>query len=370
MLLAENIMPIEVENAIKCYPGVSQCTVVGVPNLLWGQEVFAWVILNDGYERGSFVASEIIRHTGRHLADYKVPTYVEFTETIEMAPSGKILKAAMQKRAISLIEEREAAKTSPPKSVLHPSKRPVGLQKSEQALYFKQTVCSILNNELDLHIQDDDDSLMAEGLNSRGAVMLRNALSDRFGMELPGTVVFDYPSVSSISGFVFHYWLHQHTSLVEQDYAPEFLAKRAKGIAPSLRDLSRSVSIASSISCRTPRAFEGDSEEGSPMGRDTVRTLPCARSDGQDLQIVYSVDAVQFGAVLKDVDVFDAKRFGISANEATSIDPQQRMLLEGTHETLGADFRRSSGASCDVHRGDKTLVQRGFRTQTSVYVLI
>lgn len=35
-----------------------------------------------------------------------------------------------------------------------------------------------------------------------GAVELRNALTSRFGVELPATATFDYPSVAALSGFI------------------------------------------------------------------------------------------------------------------------------------------------------------------------
>jgi hypothetical protein len=44
--------------------------------------------------------------------------------------------------------------------------------------------------------------LMEAGLDSIGLVELRNIVSTKFGVELPATVAFDYPSVDALARFV------------------------------------------------------------------------------------------------------------------------------------------------------------------------
>jgi acyl carrier protein len=47
-----------------------------------------------------------------------------------------------------------------------------------------------------------DQPLMAAGLDSLGAVELRNALERKLAVALPPTLVFDYPSMEALSGYL------------------------------------------------------------------------------------------------------------------------------------------------------------------------
>lgn len=47
-----------------------------------------------------------------------------------------------------------------------------------------------------------EQPLMEAGLDSLGAVELRNALSEAFQLQLPATAIFDYPTVAALAHFI------------------------------------------------------------------------------------------------------------------------------------------------------------------------
>lgn len=47
-----------------------------------------------------------------------------------------------------------------------------------------------------------EQPLMEAGLDSLGAVELKNALEVKLGKQLPSTMIFDYPTASSLASFL------------------------------------------------------------------------------------------------------------------------------------------------------------------------
>lgn len=89
------VWPTEVESYLYKHPAIQQACVVGVPDPRRGENVKAFVILNEGYE-GKVSEDEIIEWSKHHMAAYKYPRMVEFREVFPMTSSGKILWRTLQ----------------------------------------------------------------------------------------------------------------------------------------------------------------------------------------------------------------------------------------------------------------------------------
>ncbi|WP_030559034.1 acyl-CoA synthetase [Streptomyces aureocirculatus] len=83
----EKVYPEEVEQALKSHPDVYDALVAGVPDERWGNRVAAVVQLRDG--AGTVDLSALQTHCRSHLAGYKIPRAVVFTDHIQRSPSGK-----------------------------------------------------------------------------------------------------------------------------------------------------------------------------------------------------------------------------------------------------------------------------------------
>ena len=86
----EKVYPEEVEETLKLHPAVLDCNVVGQPDDRWGQAVTAVVSLVDD-PAGASTPSErdLITHAKEHLAGYKCPKRVVFTDAVQRGPNGK-----------------------------------------------------------------------------------------------------------------------------------------------------------------------------------------------------------------------------------------------------------------------------------------
>ena len=103
----ENISPREVEEFLYTHPDVRDVQVVGVPDLRYGEELCAWVILRDGAP--GLTADAVREFAGGKLASYKIPRYVLVVDEFPMTVTGKVRKVEMRERSVELLDLGEAA---------------------------------------------------------------------------------------------------------------------------------------------------------------------------------------------------------------------------------------------------------------------
>ncbi len=123
----ENIYPREIEEFLFTHPAIEQASVVGVPDVKYGEELCAWIKLKQGFAGVILPAGEITLAPGEHasgqpalapgfaggssssddhtitdqqirdycrgkLAHFKVPKYIRFVDAYPQTVTGKIQK--------------------------------------------------------------------------------------------------------------------------------------------------------------------------------------------------------------------------------------------------------------------------------------
>ena len=86
---AENIYPIEVEQAIAALPGVVEVGVIGVPDEQWGETVAAFVVVEPD---SGLDAARVVAHCREQLASYKKPRHVRFVDSLPRGTTSKVDK--------------------------------------------------------------------------------------------------------------------------------------------------------------------------------------------------------------------------------------------------------------------------------------
>ena len=96
----ENIYPREIEEYLLRHPSVKDVSVFGVPDSKYGEQVAAWIQVNDGDQ---LIEDNIREFCDGQIAHYKVPHYVRFVEEFPMTVTGKIQKFVMRDKMMEEI---------------------------------------------------------------------------------------------------------------------------------------------------------------------------------------------------------------------------------------------------------------------------
>ncbi|MEU6229194.1 SDR family NAD(P)-dependent oxidoreductase [Streptomyces sp. NPDC047042] len=191
-----------------------------------------------------------------------------------------------------------------------------------------------------------DEAFRSMGVDSAGALRIRNRLCEVTGLRLPPTVLFDHPTPRAVAEQVIRILLGDTT-----EPAP---------VTVPTADPQEPVAIVG-MACRYPGGVASPEDLWRLVSDevDAISEFPDNR--GWDLDKLYDPDPDQpgtsytrHGGFLHDADQFDPGFFGMSPREATATDPQQRLLLETAWETF-----ENAGLDPTALKGSRTGVFAG-----------
>ncbi|MGE0718069.1 MAG: class I adenylate-forming enzyme family protein [Alphaproteobacteria bacterium] len=92
---SENISAVEVESVLRGVPGVVEAAVLPVPDEVRGEEVKAYLMVEEGRTPAEVPPEAVLAHCAGNLARYKIPRYLEYVTEFPRTPGGKIRKVEL-----------------------------------------------------------------------------------------------------------------------------------------------------------------------------------------------------------------------------------------------------------------------------------
>ncbi len=315
----KKVDPVEIEEILLSCDGIEDCAVAGIEGAD-GERVTAFLCAGEGVTVSDGAVREQLAAV---LSPHKLPRHFVRVETIPRTLTGKVRMGEL----IAALPE-DSAQT--PASMLE--------------LVRGQAAAAVLGHSSAEAI-DAKVAFKDLGFDSLAAVDLRNRLARATGLELPATVIFDYPNPTELASF-----LHDRAAGIERHHAVPLAAARD----------GDPIAIVG-MSCRYPGGVASAEDLWELVAAGANPIAPFPEDRGWDLERIYDPDPDQpgtsygrEGGFLPDAAEFDAGFFGIGPREAQAMDPQQRLLLEAAWEVLedaGIDPGSVAGSATGVFTG-------------------
>ena len=176
----EKIAPREIEETLLEHPAVAQAVVFGVADPLLGQRVAAAVVKRANTDAS---ARELLEYVGRHLAFFKIPSQIVFTDSLPKGPTGKLLRVGLEEVfGLSLgAASADENRVDPPRT------------ETEREL--EQLWCATLElKRVGIH-----DNFFALGGNSIAFIEVLYRIRERFGIEMPLHGLVQSPTITTLA---------------------------------------------------------------------------------------------------------------------------------------------------------------------------
>lgn len=178
--------------------------------------------------------------------------------------------------------------------------------------------------KVDLRLRDN---LVEHGMNSIRMLIFQRKVRTKLKVQIPSHAVFDHPTIAQMAKHFFG----------ESTDAPSLSSRETEELTqPGSSEPLAVSAVASRLPCRLDQLANGV---------NCVARIPLTRFDVEE----YGADEpamgtyAKHGAFVSAVERFDHKFFNIAWDEASSMDPQQRLALEaGAHALWKAGSDRQS----------------------------
>lgn len=95
----------EVESALVHHPAVSEAAVVGIPDEITGQQIYAFVTLKVGTQASDQLKNELAQTVRHSIGAIAIPKQIQWSEGLPKTRSGKIMRRLLRKIANNELTE-------------------------------------------------------------------------------------------------------------------------------------------------------------------------------------------------------------------------------------------------------------------------
>jgi malonyl CoA-acyl carrier protein transacylase len=302
----------EIEGLLAKHPTVRESAVIATEDVPGNKRLIAYVVPVQE-QITSQLELTLRSYLKENLPDYMVPAVIVMLDEMPLTPSGKVDRRALP---------------TPDKFRPELSGALVMPQSDTEKLIAGAWQDVLQLEEVGIH-----DNFFELGGNSLLLIQVHKKLIASFGAGLPTVALFQYPTI---------YALAQHLSQTQIE-KPTLKRHKSRG----RRTYHREDIAIIGMSCRFPGAENIDAFwQNLRSGVESISWFSDGEIELDDQSLLSQPNYVKAGAVLPNIDLFDAEFFGYSAREASIMDPQQRIFFECAWEAL-----ESAGYNPKIYEG-------------------
>jgi len=294
----------EIESALAGHSHVEAAAVVANEATL-GENIIVAYLVPDQPVTPS--ASELRSFLKERLPEYMIPSAFVMLEALPLLPSGKL-----DRRALPAVEglrpALEASFVAPGTEV-------------------ERTIAAVWQEVLRLEKVGLHDNFFDLGGHSLLLIQVNSRLREALNRNLSMVAMFQYPTISALAG---------HLNIDQEQRPSRQADNQVKRPGGDLGVASRDVAIIG-LAGRFPGANNIEEFwENLRNGTESITFFSDHEmlSVGISAEVINQPDYVKAGAVLNDIELFDAAFFGFNPREAEIMDPQHRLLLEVACQAL------------------------------------
>eukprot|EP00026_Physarum_polycephalum_P001758 Phypoly_transcript_01760.p1 GENE.Phypoly_transcript_01760~~Phypoly_transcript_01760.p1 ORF type:complete len:1028 (+),score=179.03 Phypoly_transcript_01760:70-3153(+) len=187
--MGQQVSATELDELILQHKAVKECAVIGIESELEGELPCAVVVLKDNE---TATEEELVKFVNRQVADHKkLRGGVIFATQLPRNPQGKLQRVELRQKHKN---HKPTYSSTVKKDIAEPVRSSLTSgDKKHAKQVIVDFIAEVMKNEMGLENPSLTTSLTEQGMNSSGAILLRNSLAASLALTLPVTVVYEHP---------------------------------------------------------------------------------------------------------------------------------------------------------------------------------